>query len=304
MCRVARFMLTCQTDHTRDRCPCCLNELTGGLDNWHHVCNSCGYESAALDNRINVEAAALCEVAREDGLRTLRQDNFKELMGMISARLTMQSPALLEVGCGHGWFLELAARRFATVGIEPDHRMFLKLQDKGLNVIEGYFPDALNPTEKFDAIVFNDVLEHIADPEAALKACLSIFKKDGVLVLNLPTSAGLFYRMAKIGKQLGLGGAFERMWQKDFPSPHLHYFSAPNLKLLLQRCGFNVKSCASLPSIRLSGLYSRIAYADSTRKWRHVLLWFALVISYPLVRWFTSDIMVVLASADGADREF
>jgi hypothetical protein len=35
----------------------------------------------------------------------------------------------------------------------------------------------------------------------------------------------------------------------------------------------------------------------------HVLVWLAVFISYPLLKWFPSDIMVVLAVADQTRRE-
>ncbi len=42
---------------------------------------------------------------------------------------------------------------------------------KGLPARKGYFPDALDKKEKFDVIVFNDVIEHIPNIEGALASC-------------------------------------------------------------------------------------------------------------------------------------
>jgi 2-polyprenyl-3-methyl-5-hydroxy-6-metoxy-1,4-benzoquinol methylase len=211
-----------------------------------------------------------------------------------------QHQTLLEVGCGHGWFLELATQRFAVTGIEPDKHIFQTASAKGLHVVEGYFPAALHPDDRFDVIVFNDVLEHIPDPRATLLACHEALNSGGVLVLNLPTSKGLFYFLAKMGQHFALGGAFERLWQKDFPSPHLHYFDQSNLALLLRDCGFKVSANGSLPSIRLQGLYNRIAYADPGKRWRHGSLWLALALLYPLVKLLPSDAMLVLAVRENA----
>jgi len=51
-----------------------------------------------------------------------------------------------------------------------------------------------------------------------------------VLVLNLPTSGGSLYRVAKLLCRFGAKGFFERLWQRNLPSPHLHYFDDRNLR--------------------------------------------------------------------------
>jgi SAM-dependent methyltransferase len=288
-------MLTCPSEPAALPCPCCLTEQRQGLDGWHHICPNCAYESAQFSNAINLAHASLSESRRADGLRALRESNFRELLRLLNPHLTDRHQRLLEVGCGHGWFLELAAQRFAVVGIEPDEQIFQLARAKGLPVVAGYFPAALRPEERFDVMVFNDVLEHIPDPQATLLACHAALSPGGLLVLNLPTSKGLFYVLAKVGRRLGLDAAFERLWQKGFPSPHLHYFDRSNLARLLQGCGFLVCANGSLPSIRLQGLYNRIAYASPGKPVQHGLLWLALLLCYPLVKWLPSDAMLVLA---------
>jgi SAM-dependent methyltransferase len=293
-------MLTCRTDQNGLACPCCLATQISGLEAWHHVCLACGYESAQLSPAINTTGAGLCESLRADGLRALRQDNFRELLDQIGPHLSHQQQTLLEVGCGHGWFLEIAAARFSVTGIEPDEQIFLHAKARGANVIRGYFPEALVPATQFDVIVFNDVLEHLANADAALRACRGALNPGGLLVLNIPTSKGIFYRMTKVVKRLGFGGAFERMWQKDFPSPHLHYFSQSNLEMLLLRCGFEVKFKGTLPSVRLKGLYSRIAYAKPASQVQSALIWLVLAVFYPLIRHLPSDAMLVFAMPPGS----
>lgn len=288
-------MMTCPTEPLQLPCPCCLTLLLSGEAAWHRICPKCGYESAQFSNAINMPHASLSEPQRENGLHTLRESNFKVLLDRMLAHLSSQHQTLLEVGCGHGWFLELAMQRFNVTGIEPDSHILQAARAKGLNVIEGYFPCALHEGDRFDVIVFNDVLEHVPDLPITLQACLGALNPNGLLVLNLPTSKGVFYFLAKLGRRLGIEGAFERMWQKDFPSPHIHYFDQSNLTLLLANCGFKVSETGTLPSIRLKGLYDRIAYTHPNRRVRNSLVWLALVLSYPLARCLPSDAMMVFA---------
>src|SRR5690606_11668960 len=114
-----------------------------------------------------------------------------------------------------------------------------------------YFPDALAPGERFDAIVFNDVIEHIPDIGRALAACRERLAPGGMLLLNLPSSSGVFYRASKLLRRLGVAGHFERMWQKGLPSPHLHYVDPTNLARLLDRAGFVPVRRGRLATLRL-----------------------------------------------------
>ncbi len=57
-----------------------------------------------------------------------------------------------------------------------------------------------------------------------------------------------------------LNGSFERMWQKGFPSPHVHYFDDDSIRAIGQRAGLMLEKTSTLPSISTSGLYARIRY--------------------------------------------
>ncbi|MFG6087472.1 class I SAM-dependent methyltransferase [Stenotrophomonas indicatrix] len=111
---------------------------------------------------------------REEGLEHLRQRNFQQLEAELAARVTSTGhprPTLLDVGCAHGWFLQASSAHFQGTGIEPDARVADAAAARDVDVRKGFFPDVLGSGERFDVIVFNDVLEHIPDVGAALRAC-------------------------------------------------------------------------------------------------------------------------------------
>ncbi len=282
-----------------ENCPVCLNELSPGYFTWHLKCKKCAYEKANLKPSINSNAAhqLIDENARATGLRELRQSNFKDILKEIKT-IKPNGGSLLDVGCAHGWFLEIAQPDFKVLGIEPDHAVYEITKKQGYPLLEGYFPDVLADDLLFDIIVFNDVIEHIPSVIDTLNACRKHLKEDGILVLNLPTSSGFFYKLSKILVKLNLPKPFDRMWQKDLPSPHLHYFNIENLIQLTNKHGFKAIYSGSLPSIRSSGLYKRISYVDDKMKLLSFFIYITVMLSMPFIKLFSSDIALVIVGKE------
>ncbi|MCX7223755.1 MAG: methyltransferase domain-containing protein, partial [Burkholderiales bacterium] len=206
-------------------CLICAQKLLGGVQKWHFKCQRCSYEAADLEPNINEAelSATLNEISRERSLKELRSANFAVLLEKLK-------------------------------GLRPSGGSLLEV-----NVRHGYFPDVLAPNECFDVIVFNDVLEHIPHLDQAVEACARHLRPDGLLLVNLPNSSGFFYKASKLLCRLGAHSYFERMWQKDMPSPHLHYFNKKNLHLFLESKQFSVIDSGNLEVIRAKGLFDRLS---------------------------------------------
>ncbi|WP_426195414.1 class I SAM-dependent methyltransferase [Massilia sp. DWR3-1-1] len=277
-------------------CIVCGKRKSAGLAVWHRVCTACGYESAALAPAINQahEHHFLDEEKREAALRSIRNASFKVIVARARKQLARARPRLLDVGCAHGWFLEQARADFEVMGVEPDEYVFKKTAAKGLPVRNGYFPDILSAEEEFDVIVFNDVIEHIPHIGAALDDVHARLHQDGILVLNLPSSTGLFYRLSKLFKRAGVEGPFNRMWQKGLPSPHVHYFSPANLQQLVHARGFEEIDAFELPSVRADGLWERISCVGTGSTAMAYVQYIAIRCAMPFLNLFKSDIVVCI----------
>ena len=79
---------------------------------------------------------------------------------------------LLDIGCGPGLLLDEARRRgYRGLGLELSSVSARHAREElGLDVRETAV-EHLDPTERFDAIVLADVLEHLDDPVAVLEEC-------------------------------------------------------------------------------------------------------------------------------------
>ena len=279
-----------------DHCICCDSIMAVGLRDWHLVCPTCHYEKATLTPTINdtKHAAALDETARATGLMGVRQLNFQKLIQQI-LRYTPPGSKLLDVGCAHGWFLDIASALFKVEGIEPDRTIYEQTLTRGLPLRCGYFPDALQASDTYDVITFNDVIEHIPDIRLAIQSVRDHLNPDGVLLLNVPNRDGIFYRLSKTFCRLGVPSFFDRLWQVGLPSPHVHYFNRKTLTTLLKRSDFNVQAYGRLETLVFSGLYKRISYVGSHHRLVSVLLYLAVAAVLPILKLLPSDILYVVA---------
>lgn len=247
---------------TEVTCCVCGSSMRSREAPWCFRCPQCSTWASTLPIGINSDAAhgGLDEGLREEGLAGLRHDN----LGVVADRLISLGlrPAdrVLDVGSAHGWFLRAATSRgLRAEGIEPDIAVASMAGTGRVRV--GYFPDALESDERFDAITFNDVLEHLPDADAAVAAAVRYLRPGGLLSINIPNSEGLFFRIARWCGRIGLRSAFDRLWQVGLPSPHLWYFSRSGLVRLGERHGLELVQSATLDSVRRQGLWAR-AHAD------------------------------------------
>jgi SAM-dependent methyltransferase len=261
---------------------------------WHFTCPGCGYETAGLAPSINDESNPVKpdEAEREAGLKVLRQRNFARIIEQIRGFCASGTPRLLDVGCAHGLFLEMVVSGFDAEGIEPHREVARQTRGRGFSVRDGYFPDVLDAADRFDVIVFNDVLEHIPDLPAVLEACHAGLAKNGLLVINLPDASGVFYRLSKILARIGFKGMFERMWQLNYPSPHLHYFRRGNLRLLVEAHQFEHLYSSRLDSLVADGLFDRIAHTGEYSAPTAHLIHAATLLSIPLLGILPADIQL------------
>jgi SAM-dependent methyltransferase len=243
-------------------CPICAQAMRADLIADVYRCEACGFFCSSLPVRINANNDSINERQRLKALESVRRRNFAAMLDWLADRgFPSAGEEILEVGCGHGWFLDEARRRgLSTSGIEPDAAIAGIARRAGHKVIEGYFPAALDPSARFQAIVFNDVFEHLPDIQEVMAGVGRHTRKGGWVVVNLPVSDGLLFRTSRVLARLGLAGPYRRLWQAGLPSPHLSYFSTANIEALFARHGFKSLGSAALRAIDVKGLFKRIRY--------------------------------------------
>jgi SAM-dependent methyltransferase len=285
-----------QTPHAP--CVVCGAPMAPGRRDWLWRCAACGFLASTLTVRVNTSASAIDEPTRAAALHALRRRNFERVLDAMAGAGLAPGARVLDVGCGHGWFVRAAsARGYAAAGLEPDEAIAADARRDGAAVRSGFFPDALGPGERFDAIVFNDVFEHLPDPPGALRAVRDRLSASGQLIVNLPVATGIFYRVACRLDRVGIGGPFGRMWQQAFPSPHLSYFTQAQLARLAARCGFVERLRATLPSLESAGLWARLRYDRTASPIGAAAMWIALRAVLPILAALPADIGLQIFAA-------
>jgi SAM-dependent methyltransferase len=96
---------------------------------------------------------------------------------------------ILDVGCNTGAFGEAlkATRTIEVWGVEPNAAAAGQASER-LDVVlaEPFSSSAAIPDDSFDAVVFNDVLEHIADPWTALRLAARKLRSRGCVIASIP----------------------------------------------------------------------------------------------------------------------
>jgi SAM-dependent methyltransferase len=141
---------------------------------------------------------------------------------------------LLDIGSGPGFFLKTAkARGWNVTGVEPSRQAAAHARGLGLEIVEGFFGAELAATlGRFDAVNLNNVLEHVPDPTAILRAAHAVLEPGGVICVNVPNDFSPLQIAAAATQGVG------EWWVA--PPHHLNYFDFATLANLLERLDFAV----------------------------------------------------------------
>lgn len=138
---------------------------------------------------------------------------------------------LLDVGCGNGELLaQMRGLGWLVSGLDFDHHAVSAARDRGLDVIEGGIDELQHRPASYSAIHLSHVVEHLYDPEIALRRCFDLLLPGGFLVVVTPN-------VLSLGRKV-----FGRDWRGLEPPRHLHLFRPSNLGAVIGEAGFKVET--------------------------------------------------------------
>ena len=159
---------------------------------------------------------------------------FRQIAGYVPARSTV-----LDIGCGAGE-LVLALREKNCVVDGMD----LNLNRLGGNrsIYRTFFEqdietfDFTASGEKYDVVIFSDVLEHLQQADRVLTESKEILKKGGKLVISLPNVG---YYSNRLGL---LFGNWEYQDEGILDRTHLRFFTLASAERFIRDNGFSVQA--------------------------------------------------------------
>lgn len=165
---------------------------------------------------------------------------------------------VLDVGCHTGAFGRAVKKKCGgeVWGIEPNSET-AEVASHGLDrVFNSYFSEDV-PLEDnfFDAIVFNDVLEHMPDPWAALKLAGRKLTPNGVVIVSIPNLRhidNLVHLMRERDFQYELTGIRDKT--------HLRFFTRKSAPRLFDDTGLTMVRMEGVNEDCFPSLPRKVAY--------------------------------------------
>lgn len=158
-------------------------------------------------------------------------------------RRSLTGMSLLDVGCGWAQcLLYFSKKGMDCYGFDPAPEAVEYGLRKGLNLrLAGMEKMDVFDGLRFDVVMLNNVLEHLADPvEVVTEIRRDLLEPGGLLIIDVPNEFNLF-QMA--GRDVN---GLHDWWIA--PPAHLNYFSRNTLQRMLQACGYEVRIAeASFP---------------------------------------------------------
>ncbi|OGW84229.1 MAG: hypothetical protein A2987_06125 [Omnitrophica bacterium RIFCSPLOWO2_01_FULL_45_10] len=149
---------------------------------------------------------------------------------------------ILDVGCGRGEFLHVAAERgWEAVGTDISKSFVgYARQNFNANAFVGDLEKIDLPPEYFDAVSLISVIQYIQNPMKTLKKINSLLNKKGVLYIETTNEDALLFRAGDLFQSLKEGEKTTTHLSPLFPSFQMYGFNKQAISRALEKTGFQI----------------------------------------------------------------
>lgn len=146
---------------------------------------------------------------------------------------------VLDVGCGNGIFAKhlKETKNIEAWGLEMSEKNAILASQVLDKVLIGTCEDKIDelPNNYFDAIYFNDILEHIYNPQEVLERIKIKLKDDGVIISSIPN---VRYHDVLFNYLLKKKWEYQESGVLDFT--HLKFYTKHSITNLYKKSGYDV----------------------------------------------------------------
>ena len=148
---------------------------------------------------------------------------------------------VLELGSADGVMTERLCQDFNKITVVDGSKEFLEKISRHINhpelcLVHSLFED-YNPTERFNTIYMNHIIEHLEDPVAILKRSQNWLANDGRVLIAVP-NANSIHRL--VGVKLGMLAKKDDLNEQDVLLGHKRVYTPELLKDHVEKGGFKV----------------------------------------------------------------
>lgn len=160
---------------------------------------------------------------------------------------------ILDVGCGYGQNgAAMMKKNNIVFGVDLSPLAIEKAKKRLTCAVVADFsrPETIPEEikgEKFDMVVFSDILEHVYNPLSLIRNARPLMKENAILLVSVPNIANWLNRL-----QLLLG-SWEYTVSGIMDRTHIRFFTLKSIKRLIQTAGFDVTNVCATPYL-LRGL--------------------------------------------------
>jgi 2-polyprenyl-3-methyl-5-hydroxy-6-metoxy-1,4-benzoquinol methylase len=179
---------------------------------------------------------------KSDGLdyQSKPEDYYENSRPEMLAYLPGNAKTVLDVGCSNGAFaFAIKQKNKAELwGIEPMTTFANQATKKIDKVLNCSIEDALKdlPDNYFDAIYFNDILEHLIDPYSTLEDIKSKLKTDGKIISSIPN-----IRYFRTFFKLIFKGEWTYQDRGILDRTHLRFFTKKSIIDMYENAGYIIE---------------------------------------------------------------
>jgi 2-polyprenyl-3-methyl-5-hydroxy-6-metoxy-1,4-benzoquinol methylase len=229
-------------------CPACGHTdhrfLFYSFDSYPYVdCLGCGtwYVPLVVGERLFERYYEVCPEAREiverlaeqrldEPTATADRTRLAAYFAELEPLLPPESRDVLDVGCGVGHSLDVAASRgWRARGVDSSPALIRAARARGLTI---FHPDEKVQHERFGLISLWETLEHINDPYAVLSDLVPLLRDDGLVAITVPNALAVEARIMRQDLSWINGGAIGTV--------HINLFQKSTLERLLSRVGLKM----------------------------------------------------------------
>jgi methionine biosynthesis protein MetW len=205
---------------------------------------------------------------------------FKHERKSIAKHIPNGSFRILDVGCGAGYFganLKRNGQAIVVYGIELSNGA-AKQAEAQLDKVFCIDLDKLEicqlykewGDQKFDFIVFADVLEHLKDPWSILNSLVKMLAPHGTVIVSLPN-----VRHWSVLLSLILKGRWDYQDAGIMDRTHLRFFTRATAKELVESTGLSVKKVVPL----IAGAWRTVSKMSLGLLDDYIAIQFVLIVS-------------------------